>query len=315
MAKTRQWMLVLPTWVCLLVLAWGAHGGANTVKESQVLPEHVPLEYLPGETTAQLVSLGHHNTLADIFWVRSLLYFANELSERQSYEWLLQYLEVIIALDTDFVDVYRWGGAALIISNKVITFEDVQRANTLLERGATQFPDNWRLPEAAAANCSYYVTDPSPQEREQLKACQNKFVNMAAQRPGAPFTLRLLASSLASGDEKRMCELLIDAYFSGQQDPKLRAQIENRMVGGLCGEVSADLLRDQVKRFKDAHRETYPYAPEDLVVHIVDLDDWAQQGEANQEVDEDLRPDFNQGEAQGERLHEAPGAAREEGEE
>ncbi len=133
--------------------------------------------------------------------------------------------------------------------------------------------------ESAAANCSYYVKNPTEEQRKRLKECQRKFIEIAASRPGAPYTMTLLAASLAEGDDQRMCELLIDAYFSKAEDPVLRRQIENRMTGGLCGEVSTQMLRRQEERFLKAHQTNYPYLPADLMVHVVALEDTESQRE------------------------------------
>lgn len=264
-------VMVVPLLAVLVAAAAWFHGSAVETGRAVDTPSHVPLEYLPSTSSARLLSMGHAPALADIFWVRSILYFANELETRQSFEWLIQYMDVVISLDPDFDDVYQWGGTVLVLASKKVTYEDVARANEILERGARHFPDNWRLPEAAAANCSYYVEDPPPDVKLKLEACREKFINMAASRPGAPYTMTLLAASLAGGDEQRACQLLIEAYFSRPQDPTLREQVERRMTGGLCGQVSAEELRRQDTMFRQAHERLYPYLPADLVVHVVDL--------------------------------------------
>jgi hypothetical protein len=189
------------------------HRGAVGVERVDPgLKAGAPMEYLPSSESAIALSLGHRSAMADVFWIRSLLYFVSEMGTRQNFEWLLQYLDVIVKLDSDFRDPYIWGGAVLIISNKDIRYENVAMANELLERGASHFPDDSKFPEAAAANCSYYIKEPTKEERDKLKACRKKFVEMAASRPGS--NMALLASALAEGDEARACDLLIDSYFA-----------------------------------------------------------------------------------------------------
>ena len=262
--------------VCLVAATAWSHKGAVEASRADKSAGSVPLEYLPSSDAAPFLAIGHRPSLADLFWIRSVLYFATEIETRRSFEWLVQYMDVVMALDPDFKDLYQWGGTVLIISNKVVSTDNVMMANEILERGANRFPDDHKLLEAAAANCSYYVRNPSPEEREELKACRKKYIEMSASRPGAPYMTILLAASLAEGDEQRACDLLIDAYFSSDQDPTLRQQVERRMKGGLCGDITPEQLQRQHRRFQQAHVTHYPYLPGDLMVHVATVRDVAE---------------------------------------
>jgi hypothetical protein len=258
--------------VAFVGIAVGAHHGATATQRSDESAEAVPLEYLPSRTAALGVSLGHRPALADWFWVRGALYFAGEIEGRNRFEWLSEYLDLVIALDPQFVDIYRWGGTALILRTKTITLSDVLLANDILEQGADRFPDNWRLPHMAAANCSYYITTPNPKDAHVLAACRKKYLNMAAWRPGAPFYIALTLSALEQGDNERFCNLLVDAYFSHSTDPVMTQQIERRMTGGWCaGAMNANTLGDYQKSFDRVRARTYPYLEPDLLVHVTNM--------------------------------------------
>lgn len=253
----------------LIAVAALSHHGATSTARSADGTRTVPLEYLPSQTAVMGLSLGHRPALADWFWVRGVLYFASEVEDRNRFEWLGEYLDLVIALDPQFVDIYRWGGTALILRTKTVTLSDVELANDILERGADRFPDNWQLPHMAAANCSYYIVDPSPEDAARLATCRKKFLEMAAWRPGAPFYIALTLSALEEGDNKKFCDLLVDAYFSHATDPVLRQQVERRMKGGLCaGALNAETLGSYQQQFDHVWLYTYPYVEPDLLVHI-----------------------------------------------
>jgi hypothetical protein len=93
--------------------------------------------------------------------------------------------------------------------------------------------------------------------------------------------MALMASALSDGDEARACGLLIDAYFAEQADPDLRVQVENRMRGGLCGNISPEHLEKQEKAFTQFTRERYPYLLGDLTIHIVSSEGLDQHGVNN----------------------------------
>jgi len=219
--------------------------------------------------------------MADWFWVRSVLYFAGELQRRHRFEWLMSYLDLVIELDPDFVEIYRWGGTALILRTNKVTLEDVRLANQILEQGATRFPDDWGLAHMAAANCSYYISKPSPQEKLELDACRRKFLQLAADRPSAPFYISLSLAALDEGDEEKYCALLIDSYLRTSSDPVLREQVERRMKSGMCTKtVDPSILRSYQKRFDAAWNAAYPYLEPDLFVHVHEIEPGPEQEES-----------------------------------
>ena len=282
-AGTRQILISMALCVGLVGSAAAAHRGAIHARVASLGAQAVPLEYLPSRGAVLGMSLGHRPALADWFWVRGALYFASEIEHRRGFEWLGEYLDLVIALDPGFVDIYRWGGTALILRTDQVTVADVELANEILERGADRFPDNWRLPHMAAANCSYYVANPTPAEAVELDACRRKFLNMAAWRPGAPFYIALTLSALEDGDNDRFCDLLVDAYFSHATDPVMRQQVERRMTGGLCaGTMTAQKLGAYQAEFDNIWQRTFPYLEPDLVVHIADMSLYLPDQESNE---------------------------------
>ena len=275
-ARSAQTALCIGLSVAFVGIAALTHRGATSTQRTEAEADTVPLEYLPSRTAVLGLSLGHRPALADWFWVRGALYFAGEIEERNRFEWLGEYLDLVIALDPQFVDIYRWGGTAFILRTKSVSLSDVQLANEILEQGAERFPDNWQLPHMAAANCSYYIIDPSPEDAEVLAACRRKFLNIAAWRPGAPFYIALTLSALEEGDNDRYCDLLVDAYFSHATDPVMRQQVERRMKGGLCaGAMNAQTLGDYQESFDYVWLRTHPYLDPDLLVHVTNMADYA----------------------------------------
>ena len=267
-----QLSVVLAVCLGLAGVAALAHRGARGSSQASWSRERVPLEYLPSTDTVLVVSLGHRPAMADLFWVRSVLYFAAELQDRKQFEWLLQYLDLVIALDPQFQDIYRWGGSAFIVRTEKVTFEDVLLANRILEQGAQAFPDNWKIPHMAAANCSYYVRDPTPEQQRVLAECRTRYLTMAAWRPGAPFYVALTLSALKSGDPVEFCALLVDTYLMHAHDPVIREQVERRMIGGVCSEqLSGQRLRAKLAAFEGASAHYLPYLEPDLMVHVVSL--------------------------------------------
>ncbi len=249
------------------------HHGAQAPRAAAV--EGLPLEYLPSASSARWLSLGHTAALADVFWIRGVLYYTGEARNLGRFAWVRQYIELVVALDPGFVDIYRWAGTALLVAEGEVGMPQIELANHFLEQGAARFPDNWRLPMTAMANCSYYLQTQDPEEQAALKACRLKFLRMAAYRPGAPYTLALmLAGEEGAGADdpaakQRLCQMLMEVYLQSRQ-PELKAQLQARARGGACGAMSPDEVEVLERRFDTAHQRSYPYLSPDLFVQVVD---------------------------------------------
>lgn len=266
-AATAAGVLVLAGLGALL------HHGTQAPRAPAV--KGLPLEYLPSASSARWLALGHTAAMADVFWIRGVLYFTGEARNLGRFAWVRQYIELVVALDPGFVDIYRWAGTALLVADGDVGMPQIELANRFLEQGAEHFPDNWRLPMTAMANCSYYLQTQDPAEQATLKACRLKFLRMAAYRPGAPYTLALmLAGEEGAGADdpatrQRLCQMLMEVYLQSRQ-PELKTQLQARAKGGACGAMSPDEVEVLERRFDTAHQRSYPYLSPDLFVQVVD---------------------------------------------
>jgi hypothetical protein len=68
--------------------------------------------YLPPPEWLGAMSLGHRHALADLIWLRALIYFGDEFANRGAVKHVFNYGESMLALDPDFRRVYRWVGVA-----------------------------------------------------------------------------------------------------------------------------------------------------------------------------------------------------------
>lgn len=261
--------VVLVVFLALAVLgtAW-THDAARRGMPAEN-KELIPVEYLPDPGRVKILSLGHQNAMADLFWIRGVLYFANEMHGRLGFDWLNEYIKIVIALDPKFIDIYKWGGMASVLRTEKVEWEHVEMANRILEMGAEQFPEDHEMLMSAASNCSFYVKDRTPELRVKLDACRKKYFGMAATRPNAPYFAAFMASDLDS-DDPRICKLLTDTYLRQASDPKARKQLQYRLRDSNC----SGLNKDQVLKFDEQFRTyktkipSFSYLPDDLYTHV-----------------------------------------------
>src|SRR2546430_13767611 len=77
------------------------------------------LLYLPRPAALHALSLGHHELVADLVFVRAVIYYGGELAAiatrpalragaHGDYRWLENYLDTILKLDPHLKTPYRW---------------------------------------------------------------------------------------------------------------------------------------------------------------------------------------------------------------
>src|SRR5688572_8030137 len=68
--------------------------------------------YLPPADWLRVFSLGYDEALADLIWMRALVYFGQEFEHAGRLEYVFEYGDAIAALDPHFLAIYRWIGMA-----------------------------------------------------------------------------------------------------------------------------------------------------------------------------------------------------------
>lgn len=146
-------------------------------------------------------SAGFKHQIADLFWIRALQDFdyceaklAQNLCKGNS--WLSKMLLAAVALDPDYLIVYRNGGLAL-----TVLVSDYEGASKLFDLGVERFPKDWRLLYGAAYHASYEEKDYAKAARLYKQAGEN----------GAPaWTFALAARLYTKEGQVEMGEKLIE---------------------------------------------------------------------------------------------------------
>jgi hypothetical protein len=98
------------------------------------------LTYVPSGKMLKPMVMDLDEAVADLLWIRAMIYFADSYLQGKGYGWLGHMLDVITILNPHLRQAYEFGGV-------VLTKEKQQLPKTirLLERGVQQFPKDWRL--------------------------------------------------------------------------------------------------------------------------------------------------------------------------
>ncbi len=172
-------------WLGLLI-AVGALGTARAARmlshdEAEVTSIEEP--YAPAPGAAPFISLGYREALADLLWVRLVGYFGGRDSTADGIGSLT---DAVIALDPRFARVYPFGANAMTIAAHGVDQQTFFHAIAVLDRGAAEFPDNWKLPYLAGQMYTQDLQTTDPAQRRRWDERGTSLIEAAIRKPNAP---------------------------------------------------------------------------------------------------------------------------------
>lgn len=258
---------------CLVVVAI-AVAGDKTRERAQDrylrAQTYEDLYYLPPPNELILFSLGHRTALADLVWMKALVYFGDELYHRGNVANLFRYADAILALDEHFVRAYRWVASAAIYRTGDVTVDDVRRAILYLERGVRLFPDDPNLAWDLGATYAYELVPmlPPGPAREEARRKSIDHLEMAALHGAGPAWLGLQTASQLNtlGRKEQAVHHLQDLYATAT-DPDIKAQLAQRLAT-LQTETYVVAMRAADEELEANRKRDFPYLNSSLYLVV-----------------------------------------------
>lgn len=217
--------------------------------------------YLPPPGALRVAALGHDAALADLLWIRALIYTGDEYTHLGGLRYVFAYTDALLTLDPDFRAVYHWIASAGTYQPEAITIDEVQATLAILERGVARFPDDgelaWDLGATYAFELpAFLATD---EERADARLRASPHLMRAARLGAAPPWMMLSNATLLSriGRAERAVEHLEEMYAT-VDDPSLRAQIAAR-IAALRTESHASAFVEMSEAEEGARLRAYPW--------------------------------------------------------
>lgn len=194
--------------------------------------------YIPKAKNIKPFLLGHEAFLADLTWIRTVGYFADELFGRNQFRYLEGLLEFAIDLDPRFEKVYIWAGAILMYRGGRVTEEKILASTQILEKGWKRIqndpvgwkhiPEYWMIPQMIGFNYAVELRD---------KKRGAPYIAATARIPGSPTIYKTWAATLLkkAGELEEGAEML-EAMLAVET---LQAQLET---------VEGKGLKDKIRR-------------------------------------------------------------------
>ena len=140
--KDLTWIGILCIFLLLGSAAW-LLGKADDSKPADWNQDQ--LTYLPSGKFLKPLVMDLDEAVADLLWIKAMIYFADAYMQGKGYGWLGHMLDIVTTLNPHMHQAYEFGGV-------VLTKEKQQLPKTLrlLNRGIEVYPKDWRLRVYAA---------------------------------------------------------------------------------------------------------------------------------------------------------------------
>jgi hypothetical protein len=217
--------------------------------------------YLPPPDQLVVASLGHRAALADLIWLKALIYFGEELKQRGNVSNLFRYTEAMLTLDPSFKRVYRWVASAAIYRTGQVGINDVWTAIRYLERGTRLFPEDPELAWDLGATYAYELVPMLPvgPARAEARRKSLEYLEMAALRGAGPAWLGLATSGqLDSLGRKEQAARHLQDLLAAATDPAIKAELEQRLVK-LRSMAYVEAMRAASSELEAARARDFPY--------------------------------------------------------
>ena len=221
---------------------------------------------LPSPTAARWMSLGHRSAMADLFWLRGLIYVGDELHHRGDARFVYDLTRLMTDLDPDFRRAYLWAGVAGLYRAQGVTVEDMMPAVEFLRIAAVRFPDDGEIAWDLGATLRYEIA-PHVRDRERRREIEeeaSEYLATAARLGAGPPWLALSSA----GELTRLGHLDRAAAHVREMiplidDPELREELLFRL-SQLEGEAASEAIRVDAERLQSAAQRDYPWIPSDF---------------------------------------------------
>jgi hypothetical protein len=236
------------------------------IEKRTIIPSSVDSFYLPSPKTLNLISLGNQRMLADILWIKTLMYFGQEMMGNSRQIWLTSYLDALLYLDPHFEKAYEWAGAATIYSGRIIDSSSILSSVKYYEMGLKQFPNNWKMAASLGFNYAYEL---KPKDEKLASSYRKKAIKLflkAAKSPQAPSYIKSFALNQMDKEGFRIMAIkyLKDAYATARDDSEKK--ILEKKMKKLLGSKDAALWKKWRKQYEEGYEQDLPYGSFELFI-------------------------------------------------
>ncbi len=199
------------------------------------------LLYLPSPATYRLVTMGYHEPVADLLWVRAVLLFGERYGNDPDPawgDWLVGMVRAISVLDPSWRTPYFYGGTMLRGIGAIDGSDEV------FEAAIAALPDDSFFPFALGMN--HYL------HRGDVETAIH-WIAIAAEKPDAPVWYRVASAGLLAKEDMAPVAIdFLEEQRDATDDPAILALIDGRLA-----RLRHDVLEKAFVRIRGEFRQRY----------------------------------------------------------
>ncbi|MCX4245855.1 hypothetical protein [Paraliomyxa miuraensis] len=234
------------------------------------LPPGHEVAVLPTPRTLEVMSLGYREAIADLVWVRALVFAGENLGHTDTVM-VERYVWAISALAPRFHRPYLWGGITAIYGGAgKIDRTMVQSASRIYRAGLRRFPESHELLYAHGMLLTHQVGSTpgfSPAEKEALQAEGIELIRKAAAHGADPLVRRYAATLITEHATDQLAIQFLESQLVEAEDEAHRRLLRLKL-GGLVGREGVERLERLREAFVAEQQRVAPYVPDSLYAVI-----------------------------------------------
>lgn len=250
--------------LALGLVAHLAHG--RTLARQQEVPPELDVLYVPPPGQLVPMAVGYREALADLVWVRALIYSGSQLGSAQV-DAVGRYVDAITGLSPRFKRAYLWGGITAVYGGQTnVTREMVDRAMAIYRAGIREFPESHELLYPFGMLLLTQVPSTPGYSGEERKAMREEGIELIRRAAafGADPLVRQYAATLVSeqGDQALTIQFL-ESQLAQAEDEDHRRMLRTKL-SRLIGADATRRIENLQRGFLEERDARAPYVPEAL---------------------------------------------------
>ena len=215
----------------------------------------------PTPAAARLMSLSHNELFADLYWIKTLVYYGDGLVANHGMPDVESLVALINRVDPYFRKPYHWGAFAATFRKQIATQAEFQSSVDILRRGVAVFPRDWELCWQLGLRLFLDLKPEDKAERARLQEEGAMYIERAMRLPGAPSDLPILAATMRTklGQKDRALRALREMILNTEDDGA-RARLQAQYAGR-ASEVESAELATHARELDAEWKRELPYVP------------------------------------------------------
>ncbi len=240
------------------------HG--RVIERRAAFPKDLDVLYVPPPHHLERMSLGYREALADLVWIRGLI-FAGERLEEGDLEATTRYTEAVTGLSPRFHRAYLWGGITNVYGgSKHITREMVDRAIALYRRGLEQFPESHQLLYPFGMLLMHQVGSTpgyTEAEKKALAAEGIEHIRKAAAFGADPLVRQYAATLVSDHAGEQLAIQFLESQLAQAEHEDYRRMLKHKLaaLGGDHDVANIERIR---REFTEELARNFAYLPDAL---------------------------------------------------